>query len=364
MATNNKMPEFILAFKGLGVSAIKRGERGAAALILIDNTAGETYKKYRSIADLTSAEQAKYTAPNVLFIKDALEGTPLELHVFKVSVDVELADVFKVLAGKVPRNCWIAVQSADANHHTDLVSFVKSQLINNRKRYKAIVYKSANPDSMHIVNQVNEIVDFPDERGIKAGHEALSYLLGYYAGLPLSMSGIAKPLKFKSVSEPESLDTAISNGEHALYNDEGVVKIARAVNSLVSLGQDVTEEMTFINTVEKMDFIFTDIFNVWNNSYKGKYPNILDNQMLLISSVNGYYKDLARDYILDPNFINKSFVDIEAQRIANYPKFGEEVVDSWDDNKVMEMTISTKVLLASNIKIAGIMEDFKFNIFM
>ncbi|MEG2256370.1 MAG: phage tail sheath C-terminal domain-containing protein, partial [Cetobacterium sp.] len=130
-------------------------------------------------------------------------------------------------------------------------------------------------------------------------------------------------------------------GEHILFNDEGEVRVARAVNSLVTISEGVTEEMTHINTVEKMDLIYCDIYKAWNNSYKGKYPNILDNQMLLISSINGYFKALAKDKILDPNFDNRSMVDIASQRLANYPKWGEETVNSWDDAYAMKMTVAT-----------------------
>ena len=86
--------------------------------------------------------------------------------------------------------------------------------------------------------------------------------------------------------------------------------------------------------------------------------------MLLISAINGYYKGLARDYILDPNFENKSDVDVKQQRIENYSKYGQDVVDGWDDLKAKKMTVGTKVFLISNIKISGIMEDFTMPIYM
>ena len=86
--------------------------------------------------------------------------------------------------------------------------------------------------------------------------------------------------------------------------------------------------------------------------------------MLLISAINGYYKGLARDYILDPNFENKSDVDVAKQRLVNYSKYGQDVVDSWDDLKVKKMTVGTKVFLVSNIKISGIMEDFTMPIYL
>ncbi|MGL5569780.1 phage tail sheath C-terminal domain-containing protein [Cetobacterium sp.] len=364
MSTNNGMPELEIAFKGLGVSAIKRGERGDAVLILEDDTEGEPKKKYTTISDFTSEEQAKFKTENVDYIKDALEGAPLSLYVFKLGTEGILADLLNKIKGIIPRNSWIGILSATAKNHTDLATFVKGENKNNKKRYKTFVYKATTPDDMHIVNQTNEKVVFPDERGEVVGDKAIPYLIGYYAGLSMMMSGIAKPLKFKSVAEPEELDVAIGNGEHILFNDEGIVKVARAVNSLVTIGQDVTDDMTHINTVEKMDLIYCDLYKAWNDSYKGKYPNILDNQMLLISSINGYFKTIARDYILDPNFDNRVEIDLEAQRLANYPKYGEEVVKSWDDAYAMKMTVGTKVFLKANIKIPGIMEDFFFNIYM
>ncbi|MGL4672608.1 phage tail sheath C-terminal domain-containing protein [Cetobacterium sp.] len=368
MPTNNGLPSLEIVFKGLGVSAIKRGEKGYAVLILEDDTEGEPKKKYTTISDFTSDEQEKFTAQNVMFIKDALEGAPLALYVYKFGPEDILVDLFGKIKGAIPRNSWIAVYSSTtltaAQNQSDLVTFVKGENKNNKKRYKAFAYKVTTADDMHVVNHTTEKVTFPDIRGEQDGSAAIPYLLGYYAGLSMMLSGIAKPLKFVSAVEPEELEEAIGNGEHVLFNDEGEVKVARAVNSLVTLTAGVIEEMTHINTVEKMDLIFCDIYKAWNDSYKGKYPNILDYQMLLISAINGYFKTIARDYILDPNFDNRSEIDLEAQRIANYPKYGEEVVNGWDDNYAMKMTVGTKVLLKGNTKITGIMEDFFFDIFM
>lgn len=364
MATNNGLPSIDIIFKGLGVTALKRGERGYAVLIVEDDTPGENKRMYRSIADLTSEEQAKFTSDNVKYIKDALEGTPLALYVFKLATEGQLTDLLNKIKGIIPRNSWIAIQSATSQKQNDLVTFIKAENKNNKKKYKGMVYNATTPDDMHIVNQKNEKVTFLDDRGEVTGDKAISYLLGFYAGLSMMMSGIAKPLKFVSVVEPENIDDAISRGEHILFNDEGEVKVARAVNSLTTLGQDVTEEMTFINTVEKMDLIYCDILHSFKNSYQGKYPNILDNQMLLISAINGYFKGLAIDKILDPAYDSRAKIDIEEQKIANYSKYGEEVVNTWDEQKIMKMTVGPSVFLEGDIKIAGIMEEFKFKIYM
>ena len=74
MPTNNGMPQLDIVFKGLGVDARKRGERGDAVLIVKDETVGETKKKYTKIGDFTSEEQAKFSPENVAYIKDVLEG--------------------------------------------------------------------------------------------------------------------------------------------------------------------------------------------------------------------------------------------------------------------------------------------------
>ncbi|WP_373078131.1 phage tail sheath C-terminal domain-containing protein [Fusobacterium varium] len=363
MSTTNTMPVLDIVFKGLGVTAIQRGERGIAVLILKDSTEGDPKKYYKTIEDFGSEEQAKFTAENVLYVKDALEGIPLKLYVFKIGEEEKIEDKLVIIGGKIPRNCWIATN--DDTFKTSLLTWVKAKVKNNKKRYKMLGFKLTGADDMHVTNFTNEKVTFSDKRGETTGDKAIPYLLGFLAGISINMSALAFELaKFKSVVEPEELDTAIKNGEFVLFNDEGIVKVARAVNSLSTLGQDLTIEMTHINTVEKMDLIYCDIYTAWDKSYKGKYPNILDNQMLLISAINSYYKSLARDYILDPNFENISMIDIEAQRLANASKYGEDVVAEWSDEKVKEMTVSTQVLFQANIKISGIMEDFKFPIYM
>lgn len=350
------MPKIDIVFKGLGASAVQRSSGGRTAVLIIkDDTVNDfKFAEYRGIEDLTKEEQEKYTPENVKYIKDVLEGSPKKLVIARLGEMEELSDLLKAIKGRVEMNCWIAMADATTEETNDLVSFIKSSVKNDKKRYKALVYKAAASDDMHIVNLTNED---------SGGH--IPYLLGYLAGLSLDMSAIAKPLqKLDVVKEPDDLDEAINNGEFILYNDEGEVRVARGVNSLVTTGQGITDDMKFILIVEVMDMIYTDIYTTWKNFYKGKYKNSLDNQMLLIGAINSYFKALANDLILDPNFENKTRVDIEKQRLANIPKYGDEEVATWDDNKIMEMTVGTNVFLAGNIKILNAMEDFDFEITM
>lgn len=364
MATNIGMPECDVKFKGLGMSAIKRGKSGNAVLILRDDTPGKPKDFYKSVEDLNSEEASKFTPANLRYIKDAMEGIPLALYVFKIAEDGDIAAVLKKIGGKIPSNSWIA--TADSAVQNELIPWVKAKNKMKRKRFKVFAFNAVGADDMHVVNFTNTNVTWADERGEVPGNEVVPYLMGFLAGIRLSASAIAFDLpKFKTVDDyDEEEEKHISNGEFVLFNDEGMVKVARGVNSLVTLGGDLKEEMCFINTVEKMDLIYCDIVSACSGTFKGSNDNDLDNQMLVIGSINSYFGKLAMEKILDPNFHNHVDIDVERQRLENIPKYGEDKVNSWDDAKVRTMTISTKVFFKSNIKITGIMEDFYIPIYM
>ena len=366
------LPKIDIVFKSLGASAVQRGSKGVAVLIVKDDTDDTfIFAEYKSIDNLTTVEEAKYTEENAQYIKDCLEGIPLKLIVARMDTDGDegLTDLLAKIKGKAPMNCWIGIASDKQGDHDDLVTFVKAAVKDDRKRYKALVYDATTSDDTHIVNFTNEKVTLKDksrgEDGEVDGHEAIPYLLGVLAGLSLDMSLIAITLeKLESVEEPEDLEDAINDGELVLFNDEGEVKVARGINSLTTIGQGVTDDMKFILIVEVMDLIYTDIYTTWKKLYKGKFKNNLDNQMLLIGAVNSYFKALALDMLLDPLFDNKAEVDIGKQRLANVSKYGEAVVDAWDDEKVMQMTVGTNVFLSGGVKILNAMEDFTFDIYM
>lgn len=362
---NIGLPNISIIFKGLGASAVQRGSRGIALLIIKDDTdITFDFAEYTSVADLTSTEIAKYTEANVQYIKDVLTGTPSKIIVARMAaVDGVLADLLTKIKGK--KFNWIGIAEGTTTDQDALASWIKSTNANDKKTYKAVVYKATVTDDLHVANFTNADVTWKDTRGKVTGDKFIARLIGFLAGMPLTMSAIAKTFSdVESVTEPESLEDSVNAGEFVLFNDEGEVRVARAVNSLVTTGEGVTDDMKFILIVETMDLIYNDIYVTWKQFYKGKYKNNLDNQMLLIGAINAYYTELANENLLDNEFANKAFIDIEAQRLANIPKYGEEEVATWDNDKIMEMTVGTNVFLDSNIKILNAMEDFNMNINM
>ena len=126
-------------------------------------------------------------------------------------------------------------------------------------------------------------------------------------------------------------------------------------------GENATEDMSFIETVECMDMIQDDISDVFKETYLGNYKNKLDNQILLISAINGYLKELADNNILDPEYENKVSINVEKQRQAWITSGKSEAAD-WDDSKVKTSTFKRDVFLSGDIKVLGSMTNLKFDI--
>ena len=146
-----------------------------------------------------------------------------------------------------------------------------------------------------------------------------------------------------------------------MWNDGEQVRASRAVNSLTTLGENQTEDMQKITIVEAMDMIQEDISQTFADYYCGKYKNTYDNQVLFISAINSYFRQLAKESVLDPNTDNIANVDVETQR-EQWLSTGTIEAAEWSEQMVKKMTFRSNVNLAGNIKILDAMEDLTFYI--
>lgn len=87
--------------------------------------------------------------------------------------------------------------------------------------------------------------------------------------------------------------------------------------------------------------------------------NTTANQMLFLAVVNGYFRDLGDENVLDPTYDNTAAVDVTSQRNAWIDSGKAEAVD-WDDGKVIATPYKRKVFLGGDVKILGSMTDLKF----
>lgn len=358
------MPKIEITFRQRAASLITRSERGVAILLIRDDTNKTfTHKQYADLAAL-QADEALYTTENYTAISDMLAFAPYQSHVFRLDTAGALGNTLSEISRTV-KTGWLAIAGQSAEDGAALASWVKSQA-QRAKSYKCIVHNiTPLPDDMHVVHFVNEKVTFTDERGEQDGVSYLPSLLAILAVCNVKR-GCTNYLcsNLASVQEVEDNDAAVSAGKFILYIDEeGAVRIGQGINSMTSTdGLTRTEDMQFIETVEAMDLMRDDITAVFRETYLGNYRNSRDNQMLFIASLNAsYFRQLAQENILDPDYANAASIDVEAQRAAWVASGKAEAAD-WDDDKVKATPFKRTVYLAGNVKILGSMTDLIFPI--
>lgn len=353
------MPSIDVIFRQLAATAVRRSSRGVFALVVRDDTAATketaTYTTYLDIPENA------YTEENMTMIQQAFTGQPAKVIIVKQKTTGTTQEL-KAVLDAISFN-WVAVASKTEADQEAAVAYVQNRnKMKKGKPVKAIVYKVATADDMHIVRLTTETAVMEGTQ--VEGWTLLARLGGVLAGLPMTRSATYYTLPdIESVTEPENMDTAVDNGDFFLFNDEGEVRIARAVNSMTTLGTNQTEDMRSIAIVEAMDLMSEDIYSTFKNDYLGKFKNSYDNQYLFIAAVNGYFKDLGKEEILDRNYNNIANVDVEAQRDA-WLANGTTEAANWDELTVKKNTFKRKVFLAGNVKILDAMEDLIFPITM
>jgi len=361
-----KLPTIETTFKQLAGSLTQRSQRGITALIIKDNT-DESFS-YTIYKDAAEVEAEIYTDTNFRYIKDLFTFAPSKCIIVRMSAETEeeisnkitLNQALKTLES-LTKTGWITIADATETEYSDLASWIKARE-KEGKTYKAAVYKTA-ADNKHIVSFANEKVTFSDERGEQAGSAYLPSLISLLATCNIQRgAAYFNCTNLKKVQETEDTDKALNAGEFILINDEDTVKVGLGINSLTTIdGINLTEDMKFIDVVEVMDMIADDIKDVFKTNYIGQYKNNYDNQVLLISSINVYLKELAADNILDNNYNNRADVDVTAQRNA-WLGVGKTEASGWDEQTVKNNSFKRTVFLAGDIKILGAMENLKFEV--
>ena len=355
-----KQPNIDIAFRQKATSAINKSNRGIAILILKnDETSGcPSYAVYKEITEFEAAK-SKYSAGNQQAIKDVFTFPPSKVAVVNAdTVANALIEIEKNIS-----TGWISIADGVAEDFATLVSWTKTKEA-KKETFKALTYKATSTDCKHIVNFTNEKVEFSDIRGEVSGVKYLPSLLGiaaYCGGNNKSMTYF-KCTNLNRVQGFADIDTELAKGDLVLFNDTNCVRICQGINTLTTLdGEKNTEDMQFIETIECMDMIQDDIRDVFKKTYLGNYKNKLDNQILLISAINGYLKELADNNILDPEYDNICSINVEAQRNA-WISQGKTEAAEWNDAKVKIKTFKRDVYLAGDIKILGSMTNLKFDI--
>lgn len=216
-------------------------------------------------------------------------------------------------------------------------------------------------DNMFVVNFTNPKVTTKEGAEVQAV-DYLPRIAGVLAGCPYTKSVSYKVFNdLKLVALPEE----ITKGALILKNDEDGIRFASPVNSLVTLGTDLTPDMQSICIVEGMSRLKKDVKYAFKTTNKGNYKNNYDNQCLLITSVNAYIRQLEKAQILDESYDNICDVDVARQRemwIASGK--AEAEINAMTDQEIKELTYKDMVFLKLDVKFLNAMEGLQATVEM
>lgn len=356
-------PKFNVDFKELAVLAIQRQQRGAVLLILNDSTNADiTAIEYRGFAEVDADD---WTTANYKRINLAFLGNPSKVICVKVdnSSGATFNDTLARLA--LYNNYTLCFPEASSANITALKNYLKTQrTANNYSR--AVFANATSPDADYIINFASsgnitaKIGDAPEEF---TPADWTARLAGALSGLAPSRSLTYYELP-EVVEAPISAtpDTDVAAGKLIILHQDGSYKFGRAVNSLVTLTDGVTEAFQKIRVVDIMDTIANDIVATFRLYYVGKYTNNFTNKNRFVGAVNAYLKQLAAEGLLEAENDNK----VEISYTKNKAYLEGKGVDTSNMTyiQILKANTGSKVLLDGVCSPTDAMEDLDLGMYL
>ena len=356
----NTQPKFNVVFKELAVTAIQRMQRGTVVMILKDDTNADLDRVvYTGLGDVNKAD---FTPENYDRLTLAFLGNPYKVVVIKAGTEYEIVDVLAKL--DYYNNYILCYPEAEASEFTAIENYLKK--IREKNNYsKAILGGALSPDASYIVNFTTE--------GIKANvnGEVKDFTAGdYTARVAGALSGLSatRSLTYYELPElvectlSEDADVDVAAGKLVVIHQDGTFKFGRAVNSLITLTDGVTEAFQKIRIMDILDTIANDIVSTFRLSYVGKLQNTFTNKCMFISAVNAYLEGLAAEGLLDPANANKVYLSVA--KIKNYLKGKGQDVTDMTDKEIERANTGSYVFLDGVCSPTDAMEDLDLGMYL
>ena len=351
------LPSIDFIFQTKAASAVSRSARGILAIVVQDATNTDfTSKTYGTLLDV---DKDDYTTANYAAIARAFDAAPFKVIVVRIGTSEDMDDA-KVILAKLTYN-WICTPVSTLQN--GLVTYVKAfNTASKAHKVKAAVCGTTGANDEHIVNVSNTGVTLLDGTELDI-NLYIPRIAGILAACPMTEAVTSRELTdLADVDALSDVDASIDAGNLALYQDDNVFRIGRGVNTLTTISGGKTADMKKITIVEGMDMMREDIITTFKTSYLGKMKNKYDNQSLFISAVIGYFKNLAREDVLNPDYANTAGVDVEAQKAA-WETVGTDT-SAWDDATTKVKTFKSNMYLEADVQILDAIEDLKFTVNM
>lgn len=351
------IPSIDISFTALANSFSDRSYSGIVTLIAKSSAEVTTISSYAKLSDLY-LDKYLYSDKTYRQLSQVFEFDISTLNVVHLPAeDYDVEEATRLISTSVYGGI-VSMLDGSADEYKILVEFAK---MNTDKFYTTVVY-NVGADNKHIVNYNGTEVAYTD--GTVA--DAIDYISSVCA-IITSCSGNRASTYYTchnltNVTEDKDVALAVACGEFRLINDYDKVRVSTGINSLQNLKESENNEMKYIDTIDTMNLIQHDISTTFKENYIGKVRNGYNNQMMFISDVNDYFKKLALNELLESEYDNKCYIDVDAQRNA-ITEFLPAAVN-WSDDEIKKYSVDRKMYLAADIKVLGAMEHLTLNISM
>ena len=250
------LPNILIEFKSKASTAIKRGNVGVVAVMVIEESKTGVFK----LSDITAVPE-DITAENKAYVERTFLGGQKPVKYVQLICADTIENGLKLL--ETTHFDYLAaphdVSSEDA---TKIATLIKAMRDNKNIRVKAVL-PSTKADHEGIINFTTTDIVVGEHTYTAA--EYCSRVAGLLAGTPLTMSAtyyVVPEVDDVPKFTRDEINAKIDAGEFVIFHDGVKIKTGRAVNSLTTVGQEKSEDYKSIKIVDIMDLIYRDIRNV------------------------------------------------------------------------------------------------------
>ena len=313
-----------------------------------------TYTKLKLVSEPYKAENKAYLtkAFNDYFLKKVM------VVVSHDKTDGILVSIDKALSylGKVRENGWLVCPDAvDDEVKEKMVNFVKTQRIQEDFPLKAVVYNySADYEA---------IVNFT---GKDLGNEITSEQFCVDVACVLCSLDANEGITNKNVKTVKKCDiksdydTHVQAGELFLYNDGRNIKFSTGVNSLQTIEDDQSDFLCKIRVLEVIDMVKSDLYELMDETYIGKYGNSYANRRVLVAGINSYLKAITQEGYLSNDILSYAELDVEGTRKYLEDKYID--TSEMDDKAILAYKIDTHVFIKVYLYVMDVIEQIQITI--
>lgn len=346
------VPQITFTFQKAADEVVSRLKNGIVGVIVRDGSASAGLYTVAAEADLP----ANLSATNRAYVLQALSGSR-DNKPTKALVAVMATD------GNIVANGAAQFAATDIDYLAgppDMTAAettqIKTWLDTARSGYFIGKFVAADyaADNMAVINFC--------ANGIIAGtveYEAKEYcarIAGILASTSLAASATYAPLdEVTAVTAVENPDSAVDSGKLILLHDGRKAKIARAVNSLVTVPAGQSSELKKIKVVEAVDLIRHYAIALIEDTYVGQKANSYDDKMNLVADLVLFLRSLESQDVLEADS-GDADIDVDTQR--EWLKNHGVDVTNLDDNAIRKENTGSRVFIVLRGRILDAMEDF------